>query len=370
MSERKTKVGVVGCGAISRQYFTVMKTMKILEVAACADLFEDAARKRAEEFEIPRACPVKDLLADPEIEIVVNLTIPGVHAEVDLQILEAGKHPHSEKPLAVDRASGKKVLDLAKAKGLRVGCAPDTFLGGGHQTARRLIDEGVIGEPVAATAFMQGHGHESWHPNPEFYYKPGGGPMFDMGPYYLTALVNMIGPVRAITGVTRITFKERKITSQPKAGQLIQVEVPTHVAGLLEFHNGAVGTIVQSFDVWGHHLPCLEVHGTEGSMQAPDPNGFGGKVFLRLPGKFEGWVEASSKHRYNEAGRGLGVADMAYALRSGRPHRVSGELAFHVLDMMQAFHESSDAGKKVVLESRCERPAPLPVGLQEGILDP
>ncbi|MBE7466119.1 MAG: Gfo/Idh/MocA family oxidoreductase [Planctomycetes bacterium] len=367
---KKAKIGVVGCGAISAAYFKTLKALEITEVVACADLFPEAAKKRAEEFEVPRVYSVDELLADPEIEIVINLTIPGAHAEVDQKILQAGKHPHSEKPFAVTREDGKKVLALAKQKGLRVGCAPDTFLGGGHQTARRLIDEGAIGEVVSVTAFMQGHGHESWHPNPEFYYKAGGGPMFDMGPYYLTAMVNMIGPVKRVTGMTRVTFKERTVTSQPRAGQVIKVEVPTHVTGLLEFQNGAVGTIIQSFDVWGHSLPNIEVHGTEGSMRVPDPNGFGGQVFLRLPGQYQGWVEATNKHRYNDGARGLGAADMAYGLRSGRPHRVSGELAFHVLDIMQTLHESSDQGKHLELGSTCARPAAIPVGLKDGTLDP
>jgi len=369
MSTEKTKVGVVGCGAISGTYFDRMiNAFDILGVAACSDLDMDRARAKAEEFGVPKPCTTEELLADPDIAVVVNLTTPDAHASVSLAALEAGKSAYNEKPFAVTREDGRKLLETAKANGLLVGGAPDTFMGGGFQTCRKLIDDGAIGEPVAATAFMMCHGHESWHPNPEFYYKPGGGPMFDMGPYYLTALVSLIGPVRRVTGSTRITFPERTITSEPKNGTKIAVEVPTHVAGVMDFANGAIGTIVTSFDVWGANLPCIEIYGTEATLAVPHPNGFGGTVRLRRAGD-DDWREAPLTHGYLENFRGLGVADMAYALRSGRPHRAGGDLAYHVLDIMHAFEDASRQGAHVELESTCGRPAPLPVGLIEGVLD-
>jgi predicted dehydrogenase len=364
----KTKIGIVGCGNISGIYFKMCKSFEILDVASAADLIPERAQARAKEFGVPKACSVEEMLADPEIRIVVNLTIPKAHAPVALAALAAGKSVHNEKPLALAREDGRKMLALAKRKRLRVGGAPDTFLGAGLQTCRKLIDDGAIGEPVGATAFMLCHGHESWHPDPEFYYKPGGGPMFDMGPYYLTALVSLMGPVRRVTGSARATFAERLITSQPKSGTKIQVEVPTHVAGVMDFASGAIGTIVTSFDVWGGQHPCIEIYGTEATMQVPDPNGFGGPVRLRRARENE-WAEAPLTHGYAGNSRGIGVADMASALRSGRPHRASGELAYHVLDIMHAFHDASAGGRHVTLKSTCQRPAPLPPGLAPGTLD-
>ena len=267
----KIKIGIVGCGNISPVYFQASKTLEVIDLVGCADLDVGRAQKRAEEYGV-QAFTVDQMLQHPDIKIIVNLTIPNAHGEVGLQALRAGKSVYNEKPLALSREQGREMLNLAKAKSLRVGGAPDTFLGGGIQTCRKLIDDGVIGEPIAATAFMMGHGHESWHPDPEFYYQPGGGPMFDMGPYYLTALVYLMGSVKRVTGSTRSTFPERTITSQPKHGQKITVRVPTHIAGVMDFSNGAIGTIITSFDVWGHSLPPIEIHGTLGSLSVPDPN--------------------------------------------------------------------------------------------------
>lgn len=363
----RTNIGIVGCGNISGIYLKSDQVFESLKIVGCADVDQARAAARAAEYNI-RAYSVAELLADPAIEIVVNLTVPAAHAEVATAALQAGKATYSEKPFALAREDGRQLLDLAAAKGLRIGCAPDTFLGGGLQTCRKLVDEGVIGEPVAATAFMMSHGHESWHPNPEFYYQRGGGPMFDMGPYYLTALVAIIGPVKRVSGMTRITFAERTVTSQPKFGQTIQVEVPTHVTGLLEFANGAIGTLIQTFDVWAANLPRLEIHGTEGSLSLPDPNTFGGPVRVRLKDKRE-WEDVPLSHIYTENSRGLGVADMAAAMRLGRAHRANGELAFHVLDIMQTVHEASDLGKTLDLASTCERPAMFPLGLAPGAVD-
>jgi len=365
----KTAVGVVGCGNISHIYLQMCQAFKILRVAACADLDPARAKARAAEFKVPRACTTEELLADPEIQIVVNLTIPKAHAPVARAALEAGKSVHNEKPLAITREEGQMLLATAKAKGLRVGGAPDTFLGAGLQTARKVLDDGAIGEPIGAAAHMVCHGHESWHPDPEFYYKVGGGPMFDMGPYYLTALVSLLGPVRRVTGSARATFAERTITSEPKRGQKIRVDVPTHVAGIMDFTSGAVGTILTSFDVWAADLPLLQVFGTEGSLILPDPNGFGGPVQIRRAGD-KAWQDVPLTHRYAENSRGIGVADMAYALRSGRRHRANGDLAYHVLDIMHAFHDASREGRHVDLESTCERPAALPADVKEWELDP
>ncbi|MCC7354090.1 MAG: Gfo/Idh/MocA family oxidoreductase [Anaerolineae bacterium] len=368
MTRPKTKIGVIGCGNISGIYLEAGKAFDILEIVACADLDMERARAKAAQHHVPRACTVEELLADPEIEIVVNLTTPDAHAEVGMMVVRAGKSVYNEKPLTIHREDGLALLDAARVRGVRVGGAPDTFLGGGFQTCRKLIDDGIIGEPVAANAFMMSHGHENWHPNPGFYYQPGGGPMFDMGPYFLTALVMLMGPVRRVTGSARITFPERTITSQPLYGTKIKVNTPTHIAGVMDFANGAVGTIITTFDVWGSQLTPLEVHGTEGSMTVPHPNGFGGTVRVRRAGEKE-WTEVPLTHGYNKQHRSIGVADMAYALRSGRPHRANGELAYHVLDIMHAFHDASREGRHVELASTCTRPAPLPLGLREGELD-
>lgn len=364
---RPTKVGIIGCGNISGIYFKAGTTFEMLDIVAAADLVHDRAQAKADEHGCG-ALTVEDILANPEIEIILNLTIPNAHAEVAQAAVEAGKSVYNEKPLTITREEGRKLLKTAEANGVLVGCAPDTFMGGGIQTCRKLIDDGVIGEPIGATAFMMCHGHESWHPDPEFYYKVGGGPMFDMGPYYLTALVNLIGPVRRVTGSTRITFPERLISSQPKNGTVVTVDVPTHVAGIMDFENGAVGTIITSFDVWGAELPRIEIYGTEGSLSVPDPNTFGGPVRVKH-GREKEWVDIPLTHGYAENSRGVGVADMAYALRSGRKHRASGELAFHVLDLMHCFHDASDQGRHVQPESTCERPTALPVGLEHGKLD-
>ncbi|MEI7832821.1 MAG: Gfo/Idh/MocA family oxidoreductase [bacterium] len=364
----KIKVGVIGCGNISSIYLQNIPRFQILELAACADLEMCRAEAQAEKHNAGRACSVEEILADPEIKIIVNLTIPRAHAEVALQAIAAGKSVYNEKPLAITREDGAKILAAAKAKGVRVSNAPDTVLGGGIQTCRKLIDDGWIGEPIGATAFMTCHGHESWHPDPEFYYKAGGGPMFDMGPYYLTALVMLMGSVKRVTGSARATFAERTITSEPKNGTKITVDVPTHVVGVLDFANGAIGNIITSFDVWAAELPRIEIYGTQGSMSVPDPNGFSGPVKIRRAGASE-WSEIPLSHGYSENFRGIGVADMAYGIKTGRPHRVSGELGYHVLDIMHAIHDASKEEKHIHLTSGIERPAPLPTGLLQGLLD-
>ena len=351
------KVGIVGCGNISNAYLEAGKRFDVLDIVAVSDLDLDRAKAKAEEHAIARALSVDQLLADPEVEIVINLTVPGAHYDVCKASLEAGKHAYVEKPLSLTRDQGRDLLQTAHDRGLRIGGAPDTFLGAGYQTCRKLIDDGAIGQLIAATAFMQGRGVETWHPNPEFFFKPGGGPMFDMGPYYLTALISLLGPIRRLTGSAQMSFPERLITSQPLSGQTIVVETPTHIAGVLDFAGGAVATIITSFDVWAHNLPPIEIHGSEGSISAPDPNMFGGVVKLYREGK---WEEVPLTHGYEENSRGLGVADMAYAIAEGRPHRASGELTFHVLDAMHGFLDASEQGRHYLLESKGVRPEALP----------
>jgi len=367
-STTPTKIGIIGCGNISGIYFKAGKTFSNLEIAACADLDIERAKAKAEENDVPKACTPDELLADPNIEIVVNLTIPSAHHSVCKAALNAGKHVYVEKPLTVTRDEGQELVELAVSKGLRIGGAPDTFLGGGLQTCRKLIDDGWIGEPVAATAFMMGRGHESWHPAPEFYYKAGGGPMFDMGPYYLTALVHLLGPIRRVTGSARASFAERTITSQPLAGTKITVDIPTHIAGVLDFANGAVGTIITSFDVYGTGFPPIVIYGTHGTLMVPDPNNFGGPVSVRT-NRHKDTFEVPLTHGFSDNSRGVGVADMAQAIRSGRPHRASGDLALHVLEAMHGFHDASEMGVHYAMKTAPPRPAPFPLGLPADSVD-
>ncbi|HYE04020.1 MAG TPA: Gfo/Idh/MocA family oxidoreductase [Planctomycetota bacterium] len=354
------RIGIIGCGNIAPAYLTNLTRFDGLTVAAVADLDVERAKARATEFKVPRACTPGELLRDDDIDLVVNLTIPKAHAPVGMLAVKAGKHVYSEKPLGLDRVEGKKLIAAAKAKRVRVGCAPDTVLGAGIQCARAAIDAGSIGKPVAATAFMMSHGPENWHPDPTFVYARGGGPLFDMGPYYVAAFITLFGPVKRVTGSARITFPKRMITSKPKYGQMMKVEVPTHVVGVLEFASGAVVNLITSFDVWHHSLPNIEVHGTEGSMQVPDPNGFGGTVRVRRHDE-AAWRDLPLVHRYADNGRGIGVADMVAAIREKRPHRASGEMALHVVDVMQAIVDASAKGRHITPTTTCKQPAAMPV---------
>lgn len=350
-------VGIIGCGNISAAYLKALPGLGTVRLRALADINPDAAAARANEFGVPH-CSVADLLADPDIGLVINLTTPNSHVAVGLAALAAGKHVHSEKPLGITLADGTRLMAAAQAAGLRVGCAPDTFLGGGHQTCRELIDAGRIGTPVGGTAFFMCPGHESWHPAPDFYYQSGGGPMLDMGPYYLTALVNLLGPVARVAGMVSTPRPTRLIGSEPRRGQSIAVEVPTHVAGTIRFVSGAIVQVATSFDVAGHRHAPIELYGTEGTLLVPDPNRFGGPVHL-LPARGE-WQEIPVTAPYADGNfRGIGAADLAGAIATGRPHRASGALALHVLEVMEAFGRSSDAGRHIAIESRVERPAPF-----------
>lgn len=353
-------VGIIGCGNISEAYLKAAADFPILDIRGLGDLRPEAAQARASQFGL-KARSIDDLLADPAIELIINLTIPAAHVAVGLQAIAAGKHVHSEKPLGLRAGEARKLLDAAASHGLRVGCAPDTFLGGGHQACRKLVDDGAIGRPVAGSAFFMCPGHERWHPAPAFYYAEGGGPMLDMGPYYITALVNLIGPVARVSGATARVRSERLITSEPLKGQTIPVSVATHVAGTLDFACGAVVSIATSFDVARHRHVPIELYGTEASLIVPDPNRFGGTVEIARPG--QEWEAQRVDHAYAEGNhRIIGAADLAWALRENRPHRASGELALHVLEVMEAFQISSDEGRHVTIASRPERPAAMPAG--------
>lgn len=367
-SRRPVGVGVVGCGNISQAYLRLAERFPDFQVVSCADLDPERAKAAAALVGSRAAASVEALLADDEVEVVLDLTVPAAHGPVSQAAIAAGKAVYGEKPLALSRAEGAGILAAAGDAGVRVGSAPDTFLGAGLQTCRKLLDEGAIGRPVGATAVMAGHGHEHWHPDPAFYYQQGGGPLLDMGPYYLTALVSLLGPVARVTGASRISFPTRTVTSEPRAGTVIPVEVPTHVAGILEFAGGSVGTLLMSFDVWASHLPKLEIYGTEGSLSLPDPNTFGGPVHLWRPERPE-WAEVALTHAHPDNSRGLGLADMARAMRTGRAHRASGALAYHVLDVMDSVVEAGEQGRNLDLASTVERPAPLPPGLGQGQLD-
>lgn len=354
-----TKIGIIGCGNISGIYIQNLQAYEETEVIACGDLDADRARDLAAEKGVPFGGTPEDLLEMSEVDLVLNLTVPKAHYSVGVAALQAGKHLYNEKPLCVERSEAADLLALADSRGLKIGCAPDTFLGAGPQTCRKIIDDGLIGEPIGATAFMLCHGHESWHPSPEFYYEQGGGPMLDMGPYYVTALVNMIGGVKRVAGMCRATFPTRTITSEPKRGKVVTVETPTHIVGTLEFANGAIGQITTSFDVWHSKHGCIEVYGTEGSMIVPDPNTFGGQIWIRTP-KHSDWEEVAHTHGYAENSRGLGVLDMARAIREGREHRASGALAYHVLDVMHGIVEAADSGRTLNLTTAVARPEPMP----------
>ncbi|MBB5078827.1 Gfo/Idh/MocA family protein [Nonomuraea endophytica] len=351
-------VGIVGAGKISGAYLSTLERLRSVRLIAVTDLDPGRARAVADQAPADRpvtvASTVAELVARDDVDAILNLTIPAAHADVALAALGAGKHVYGEKPLAVHREEADAVLAAARAAGLRVGCAPDTVLGTGIQTARKAIDDGLIGVPVAATAFMTSAGHERWHPDPEFYYRPGGGPLLDMGPYYLSALVHLLGPVVRVTGASSRPRAERTIGSGPRAGQSFPVEVDTHITGVLEHAGGALTTLMMSFDVRAARLPRIEVHGTDATLSVPDPNGFDGVVEIN---RGDGWAGLPVSAGYPEAGRGVGLADLAEALSAGRPHRASAELAAHVLDTMLTLMDAAEQGRALRVASTCERPA-------------
>jgi predicted dehydrogenase len=359
----KTRVGVIGCGNISGIYLEAGTRFSNLSIIACADIDLERAKAQADKHGIPRAVLPDELLAMDDVELVVNLTIPAVHAEVAQAALLAGKHVYNEKPLAIDLSEARGLLELAHQKNLRVGCAPDTFLGAALQTCRKLMDDGAIGVPVAATAWMHSRGPDLWHPNPAFFYQPGAGPLFDMGPYYITALVSLLGPIARVSSAARASFAERTA----KSGEKIPVNTPTHVASALEFQDGPIATLVTSFDVRPREHAHLEIHGSEGTLICTDPNHFGGVI--RVQGPDQDAVEVALTHGYAENSRGLGVSEMVYAMYAGREHRASGALAFHALEVMHASLESARDGRRVDVSSRPARPTALPAGFDEHTLE-
>lgn len=364
------KIGMVGVGAISGIYLeNITNRFQEIELVAVCDLIRQRAEKAQEKYNVPKLYDTMyELFADPEIDIVLNLTRPYEHYGVSIEALKDGKHVYSEKPLAATLEEGKALVEMAQEKGLMLGGAPDTFLGAGIQTCRKLIDDGYIGDPIGAAAFMICRGHESWHPDPAFYYQHGGGPMMDMGPYYITALVNLLGGVSSVMGVTKASFPTRTITSQPHCGETVQVEVPTYVAGILNFDSGATGTIFTTFDVCYPSQARLEVYGTKGTLFVPDPNTFGGPVkLLRQEGGEP--MEIPLCFDYPENSRALGLADMAKALQTGREPRESWKQTYHVLEILQSFEKSSDAGAVVPIASRYTRGEPMKNNPVHGILD-
>ena len=345
------KIGIVGCGNISDIYLKNLTTVfKNTSVAAVCDLDTAKAASQAQKYGIEKILTLEEMLADSEIELVLNITTPKNHYEICKKVLLAGKHVYVEKPLSVSYGEGKELLSIATEKGLYIGCAPDTFLGAGLQTAIQLVKNGAIGKPVGGAAYMMCPGHESWHPAPEFYYDIGGGPLFDMGPYYLTALVRLLGKVASVYAVGTKAFQERVITSQPKNGQKIPVKVDTHNVGILTFENGAVVTLVTSFDVVKHSMPNIELYGTNGSLQVPDPNGFDGSVRLATREETQ-FTEIPLISKYSENSRGIGISEMILAIDENRMNNASGSLALHVLEIMEAFLISSDRGVPVSIES-------------------
>jgi predicted dehydrogenase len=336
-------------------------------MVAVADLNQDAAKAAAEKHDIPHVLTVEELLAHDDIEIVLNLTTPQHHVSVCEQALDHGKHTYVEKPLGVDREDGRRLMEKSKATGLRVGVAPDTFLGAGIQTARKTIDDGKIGRPIGFSAQMLCPGHETWHPNPEFYYAPGGGPMLDMGPYYLTALLNLLGPIKRLAGLTSIAKPDRTITSEPLKGKKIDVQTPDHYVGIIEFEGGASGTIAQSFAVKGSDHDGkrpIRIWGTEGTMRVGDPNNFDVPPQLQVDDDWED-VPLAIAEGY---GRSVGLADLAHAVRENRPHRCSIEQAFCVLDAMLGFRDSSESGRFYEMKTPYERPAAIKAGGEFGNL--
>lgn len=338
-------VGVIGAGVISNQYLENLTQFPDLDVRFVADIDQERAQAQAEKYGVPGFGSVAELLADEGIEIVVNLTIPKVHVEVALQALEAGKHVWSEKPFALDRASGRTLLETAHTRGLRVATAPDTFLGAGIQSARRLVESGAIGAPLTALTLMQSPGPESWHPNPDFLFQEGAGPLFDIGPYYLTALVQLFGPIKRVSAVASRAKTSRVIGSGPRAGESFEVTVPTHVSALYQFESGQTAQAIFSFDSkLGRTL--FEVAGAEGTVVVPDPNTFEGDLIVHGVDGIETLPSTGTTTT-----RGTGVVELARALRAGVPERASGEQAFHVLDVMVATIEAGSSGVPVDIES-------------------
>ena len=345
-----TKIGIVGIGDISGIYLkNITQTFTDLKIVAVCDLIKERALNAQNKYGIPKVYDtMHQLFADDEIEIVLNLTRPSEHFDVSRCALLAGKHVYSEKPLGASIEEGRELVRIAEEKGLMLGGAPDTYLGAGIQTCKKFIDEGNLGDIVGAAGTMICRGHESWHPDPEFYYKYGGGPMMDMGPYYITALVNLIGKVKKVTGVAKTSFAQRTITSQPFCGRVIDVDVPTYITGIMEFENGAVGTLTTTFDVYKSDSHDIEIYGTKGTLFVPDPNCFGGPVRF-YNGETGQMTEIPLAFGFAENSRGLGLDDFAKAIKAGRLPKASYKQTYHVLEVMDAFVRSSNEEKPIIL---------------------
>jgi len=356
------RVGVVGCGKISEVYLNNLTRSSEVEVVACSDVVIERAQQRAMEFGVPKACGNDELLADANVEMIVNLTVPLAHAELTLAAIAAGKHVVSEKPLATTMEDARRIRDEARARGVTVACAPDTFLGPGFQTSLALLRDGRLGEPLAATAFMIRRGPESWHANPVIFYSAGAGPMLDVGVYYVTHLVSLLGPVRQVAGMGRILYPELRPAEGPRAGDVIPVTTPTFVTGLLDFAGGAQAVLLTSFGIPGDELPHMRVYCTDGILAVPDPNTFAGPVLVRGNEQDSPWREEpllfeTTQVRANS--RGIGVIEAVRAIRVGREPRASLQLAYHVLEVMLGILESGESGRHVAIESTCEAPEPL-----------
>jgi len=366
-------VGIIGCGNISTTYFSLAPLFKGLKILACADLNRNAAELKAEEYGV-KAQSIPELLANNEIDVIVNLTIPAAHFSVSKAILEAGKHVYSEKPLVLTLEEGEVLRKVAAEKKLSVGCAPDTFLGGSHQLARKYIDEGRVGRITSGTCHVMSPGMEMWHPNPGFFFVAGGGPILDLGPYYIANLINLLGPVKRVAALTSMANKTRTITSQPLAGQTIPVETPTNIHALLEFVSGATITLSASWDVWSHRHANMELYGTEGSLYVPDPNFFGGVVEASGQNKdiepLDDWehpfgiANQDSPQGPRANYRTAGLADMAMALIEGRDARCSLERALHGIDVMTSILKSGEEGRFIDMTTTCTQPAAL--GIEEA----
>ncbi len=369
-------IGIIGAGNISSAYLKLGPLFRGLKMTAIADIKPEVAQAQADAFGVT-AMSVEDLLASDEIDAVINLTIPDVHFDVTSAILEAGKHAYSEKPLVLTLEQGEALRALAAEKGLRIGSAPDTFLGGAHQQARALIDAGGIGDVVAGTAHIMGRGMEAWHPNPDFFFQPGGGPVLDMGPYYITNLVQLLGPVKRVAALANASFPTRTIGSGPRAGETVPVDTPTNIHALLDFESGATITLGASWDITAHRHANMELYGSEASLYLPDPNFFGGD--LQRATKEETETLAPWEHPFGIANdehpggmranyRCAGLADMMAAIDEGRAHRCSLELAIHVVDVMTSILRSGESGEFVSLTTSCARPEPLAPGDAQDLL--
>ena len=357
------KTGIIGCGMISDIYLkNCCEKFRITDVIACADMDIKKAQEKAGKFNII-PCTVDELLSNKEVEAVINLTVPIAHAQVSKQILNAGKHAYSEKPLAIELADGEELLKIAENSQLCIGAAPDTFLGGGIQCAKKLIDEGWIGDAIGVNAFLMTRGPENFHPNPDFFYQYGGGPLLDFGPYYITAMVSLLGPVIRVSAFAKKTYQERIIKgNNPRRGEMIKVEIPTHYSSILEFENGVIGTLTLSFDMqypyWESKLPYIQIEGSEGSIMVPDPNKFEGPVKLRrLNGEYH---DIPLSHGFIEDMRGMGFALMLNKHCEQKNYRGNGDLALHVLDVMTGIEKSSESGNSYSIKHKCKKPEGLP----------